>query len=271
MRDLGAKRGVNALTVEEPANMSLEAIGEPPSPAPSELAGPVPRKVRFKFDGDGRFLLITVLLLFIGGSIFLGWTCFDDFEQFQQRAALRDNAREATGEVTGFVHHRFAPLGIVYKFSADGTAYSNEVLEPNTPVPGAALNKGDSLPILFLTSNPRINHPAAWEWSVLDGWYTVAGVCAGIVIGDVVLVGLLRDRKLARYGKVALGVVRRCTRDRRLFRIEYQFQPEDGIVASGCKSGLDEYPEGTRIWILYLPANPRRNSRYPLDFFDVVD
>jgi len=242
------------------------------STAPSEIGGPLPRKVRLKLDrGDARFLLIIVLLFFVGGGFWLGWNADYDLKQFDQRALLRNDAREVVGEVTGFAYHRYAPLGVCYRFTVNGVTYSAEALEPNTPVPGSGLDKGDSLPIRYLQSNPKINHPAAWEWSAFDGWYTTAGVMCAAVIGFVVLVCLLRDRKLARYGKAASGVALGSTRDGRLYRVEYEFHTEGGISMKGKKSGPDEFGAGARIRVLYLPENPRRNSRYPLDFFEVVE
>jgi len=252
--------------------MNLETSQQAISPAPSELAGPIPRRVRLNLDrGDARFLLTIILLFLVGGSIWLGWNAYYDLKQFQQRDFLHGDGREVLGQVTGFAYHRFAPLGVLYSFSVDGTTYSNEALEPNSPVSGSALDKGDNIPILFLPSNPKINHPAAWEWSVVDGWYTTAGVIGCILIGAVVLAGLLRDRKLARYGKATVGVVLGCTRDGRLFRIEYEFGTERDISMKGKHSGPDEYGPGERIWVLYLPGKPQRNSRYPLDFFAVVE
>jgi hypothetical protein len=252
--------------------MNLESSEQPISPAPGEIAGPVPRKIRLKLDrGDARFLLTIIMLFLVGGSIWLGWNADYDLKQFRQRALLRSDGREVPGQVTGFAYHRFAPLGIFYRFSVNGVTYSNEALTPNNPASGLALDKGDNLSILFLPSNPRINHPAAWQWSVLDGWYTVAGVAGCVVIGAVVLVGLLRDRKLARYGKATVGVVLGCTRDGRLYRIEYEFGTERNVSMKGRHSGPDEYGPGEKLWVLYLPEKPQRNSRYPLDFFDVVE
>lgn len=252
--------------------MNLETSEQATSLIPSELAGPIPRAVRLNLDrGDTRFLLTIVLLFLGGGSIFLGWICNYDIKQFRQRALLRTEAREVDGEITGFAIHRYAPTDIFYKFAANGTTYSSEAFEPETPVSGSALNKGDVLPVRFLPSHPEINHPAAWEWSALDGWYTSAGVVGAIVIGALVLAALFRDRKLARHGKAASAVVSGFTRDGRLFRIEYEFRIDLGISMRGKHSGPDECRPGARIWILYLPQKPKRNSRYPLDFFEVVE
>jgi hypothetical protein len=75
------------------------------SDAPSELAGPLPRTVTLN-DSDGRYLLVGVLLFFVGGSIWLGWKGYDDIRQFKHRALLRSDGHVVVGEVTGFSSSR---------------------------------------------------------------------------------------------------------------------------------------------------------------------
>jgi hypothetical protein len=250
----------------------IDASEQANSATPSELTGPTPRKVQLNWDGgDTRFVLLIVLLFFVGGSIFLGWICNYDVKQFRQRALLRSGAFEVDGVVTGFAIRKYAPVGVFYKFVVNGVTYSNEALEPNNPMPGSALSKGDALPVRFLPSDPQINHPAAWEWSAWDAWYTTVLVVGAVVIGALILAALLRERKLARLGKAALGVVVGCTRDGRLFRAEYEFHTDLGISMRGKHSSPEELGAGQRIWVIYLPQKPRRNSRYPLDFFEVAE
>lgn len=251
--------------------MTVES-SEPAIPMmPGELAGPLPRKVRLKVgEGDLRFLLPMIVLFLVGGGIYLGWICNYDFNQFQQRAILRTDAREIDGEVTGFAIRRYVPVGVFYKFIVNGTTYSGEALEPETPGPGSALDKGDNLPIRFLPSNPEVNHPAAWEWTADTAWIPTAGVVGVVFIGAGILVGILREWKLARFGKAVLGVVLGCTPNGRLIRVEYEFKTENGNSIRGNTSRTDELGAGERIWVLYLPQHPRRNHRYPSDFFEAV-
>src|SRR5258708_2061676 len=150
--------------------MNLEAFGREVLNVPSELAGPLPRKVQMS-EGDARRLLVIVLLFFVGGSITLGWTCYYDVTQFQQRATLRTDGSEVLGEVTGFSFPRYAPMSVVYRFTANGLTYSGSATESATAGPDTSLSKGDKIPIRFSPSNPAINHPSAWEWSPAIGWY----------------------------------------------------------------------------------------------------
>jgi hypothetical protein len=176
------------------------------STMPSELAGPSPRKVQLSFsEGDGRYLLLIVLVFFVGGLIFLGWKGYDDIKQFQQRALLRGDAHEIVGEVTGFSFGRYSPMSVNYRFTVNGVTYSGEALKSMNPGPGTSFEKGDNILIRFVPSNPVINHPDAWEWSAAIGWYFVVGEVYFTSMGGWALALLLRDRRLAREGKVALG------------------------------------------------------------------
>ena len=250
--------------------MDLEPFSSEMSKVPSELTGPLPRKVQMS-EGDARFGLMLVWLFFVGGSIFLGSLFYDYVTQFQQRAALRGNSREVVGEVTGFSYPRLAPMSIDYSFVVNGVIYSGEANKPATPRRGTSFDKHDQIRIKFLPSNPAVNHPSAWEWSPAIGWITTAGSVFFWTIGGVTLAVLLRDRKLAREGKVAAAVVTSCTRKDRRFDVEYEFCIGDGPPIKGKSDCADEFGAGARVWILYLPQKPQRNNMYPLSFFEVVE
>jgi hypothetical protein len=162
-------------------------------------------------------------------------------------------------------------MSVVYRFSADGLTYSGSAPVSATPVPGTAFDKGDKIAIRFIPSNPGINHPSAWEWSPAVGWYFTAGQVFLWAMGGWALEVLRRDRRLAREGKVAAGIVTNCTRDDRWFRVDYEFRAENGESVKGHNDFKDERVAGARIWILYLPHRPRINHSYPLSFYSVVE
>jgi hypothetical protein len=249
--------------------MDLAALDQQMLKTPSELSGPLPRKVQMS-DGDARHLLVIVLLFFVGGSIILGWSLYNGFTNFQRRAVLRSDGREVVGEVTGFSYPRYAPMSVVYRFTVDGRDYSSLATEPATPGPGTSFDKGDKIPIRFLPSDPAINHPSAWEWSPAIGWYFTAGEIFFWIIGGWAFAVLRRDRQLARDGKAAAAIVIGCTRDDRWFRVDYEFRAENGASVKGHNDFKEEYGVGARIWVLYLPHKPQRNHIYPLSFYTVV-
>lgn len=251
--------------------MDTEASSHAIPEFPSELVGPLPRKVEMDFDGDARYALVVVVLFFVPGLIFLGWKGYDYVKQFQQRDQLRGDVREVVGTVTGFSFGRYSPISVNYRFTVNGMTYSGEALEPGSPGQGASLSKGGDISIRFLPSNPAINHPDAWEWSPAIGWYFVVGEVFFTSIGGLALAFLLRDRRLARYGKASEGVVTGCARNDRWFRVSYEFRTESGVLIKGHDDFKDEYGVGARIWILYLPRKPQRNHRYPLSLYAIVE
>jgi len=236
---------------------------------PPELSGSVPRRVQMNY-GDARYLLTVVLLFFVGGLIFLGWLCHEDFRQVRQRALLRRDARETKGQVTGFSFSRYSPMSVNYKFTVDGLIYNGEALEPQNSQPGTSYDKGDEILVRFLPSDPATNHPAAWEWSVAIGWWFVVGEAFLTTMGALALIALLRSRGLARNGIVASAVVKACRKSDRWFRVDYEFDTENGAFIKGHSDFKEEYGVGARIWVLYLPSKPQRNHSYPLDFYSVV-
>jgi hypothetical protein len=209
------------------------------------------------------------LLFFLGVFIILGHLVYDDVKQFHQRAALSGNVREVVGDVTGFTFAQYSPTSIDYEFTVNGVTYSGEALESATPGRGKRFEEGDSILIRFLPSDPAINHPDAWEWSLTIGWSSALFVIFLTSIGGFEFVLLLRDRKLARVGKAAAAMVTSCTPKGRSFHVEYEFHA-DGTAVTGTNDGKDEYETGARVWVLYLPDKPQRNHIYPLSLYSVV-
>lgn len=247
--------------------MDREASTNAMEAAPSELTGGLPRKVRLNSSSDAKYLLAVVLVFFVGGLITIGWLCYYDVKELQQRALLRIENRVVVGEVTGFSIARYAPMGVSYRFIVDGVTYSGEAKEPPD---GTSLEKADTIPIRFLPSNPAINHPDAWEWSPAIGWLYTAGEIFLTAMGGLAFAFLWRDRRLAREGRAAAGVVAISIPDGRRFDVVYEFFTENGLRMKGKSDCADEYGAGARVWVLYLPQKPRRNQMYPLSFFEVV-
>jgi hypothetical protein len=251
--------------------MELQSSGDTQLRVPTELTGPLPRKARLNESDDTRYLLVVVVVFFVGGLIWLGWTSYRDVTQFLQRATLRGDARDAVGEVTGIAFGRYSPKAVNYTFNVNGVSYSGEATESGTPSPASSLSKSDKIVIRYIPSNPKINHPESWEWSLETGWYYSAGELFFTALGGFAFSVLLRDRRLARHGKAVLGRVNSCTRKDRRFQVGYEFNTEDRMLIKGENDCRDEYGEGARIWVLYLPRKPRRNHIYPLTFYSIIE
>jgi len=249
--------------------MDLADSGRMTLEVPLELMGSPPRTVTFNLDGDGRYLLIIVLLFFVGGSIWLGWKSYDDVQQFKERALLRSNGHLLVGEVTGFSYHRHGPTRVNYSFAFNGVTYSGSAEEPNAG-PGTSLHKSDTILVWFLPSNPAVNHPNTWEWSPAIGWDWIAFYIFFWAMGGAALVLLFRERTLTRKGNVASALVTSCVPKDGIFHIEYEFRTADGKPMKGHTDRKAGYETGARVWVLYLPRRPRRNDLYPMLVFDVA-
>lgn len=124
---------------------------------PKELAGSTPRKVRISSSGI-RVAIGSGLLLFIGVCI-ATWATISVVRQMQTRDALRHDGTESIGEVI-----RKERYIVYYTFIASGSTYSGHARA--TPRERANLSVGSAIPVRFLSSNPDVNHPANWEWSI---------------------------------------------------------------------------------------------------------
>jgi hypothetical protein len=227
--------------------------------------GPLPRRVQFTPDGWKG--LVVGLLLFGAGLLMCGFLGLSAFRQEQQRTALRQDGRDIVGRVIT-THAGHGDSTVSYTFTVNGSTYLGKAQMPNYRL---ALRESDEIAVRFLPSNPALNHPAAWEWSGLRDFMPKIFALFFMIVGAIALGALLRDRKLAREGKVAEGVVTDCACDKSWFRVDYEFRTEDGELMKGHNDFKDEYGAGARMWILYLSQKPRRNHSYPLPFFEVVE
>jgi YD repeat-containing protein len=182
--------------------------------------------------------------------------------------ALRSDGHDAVGVITKLRFGGKASMpSVSYTFSADGTAFTGRALLPSdVQVP---LDEAGPIAIRYLPSDPTINHPADWEWSVLMEMPSIVVLTLFGTCGAIYMTVLWRERKLVSRGKLVAGVVANCVRKNRMYWVEYRFSTEDGTSIDG--SGYYSTPQGANssIWILYLPQNPGRNGPYPFPNYQV--
>lgn len=205
-------------------------------------------------------------------------------QQTQHRAALRRDSSETVAEITRMWHGKTTDV-VHYAFTVNGTSFVGEA-----EVPGDLrydLRRSRFLPIRYLAANPDVNHPAAWEWSLVFWrpqssdlvhipyfsseleWF-LAPLLFG-PLGVVFFMELRTDRKLLAEGAPAAGLVTKCTPGTRgSYWMKYEFHTEDGRVAKGSCGGSPA-EVGTKIWVLYLPQDPRQNCRFPSENYRVVE
>lgn len=234
--------------------------------SPSELRGPLPRRVQMNSTNASAMLVVMAICLGIGGIV-IGSACHDILTQIRHRTRLRQEGRDAVGKVTA-THAGHGPATVTYLFKANGLNYSGKAEMPNYHL---ILQESDSIAVRYLPADPTVNHPADWEWSGVGDLVPELFMLFFTSVGGVAFVALLRDRKLAREGRLAKGLVIDCSRGKTEFRVQYEFRADDGVRVTGHSSAPDEFGSGARVWVLYLPKKPQRNSMYPLRYFEVVE
>jgi len=236
--------------------------------SPSKLSGSLPRKVQLNSENAPAMIAAIALCLGIGGIAF-GFECYSDLQEMSQRTILQQQGRDAVGTVSA-THAGHGSPTVSYAFKVNDGYYSGKAELPNYHL---IFHESDPIAVRYLPTDPTVNHPADWEWSGLITMDLIpqAFMLLFVIGGIILLVVLFRDRKLAREGRKAKGVVKDCNPDKAQFRVEYEFHTDDGLPVMGHASVPDEYGAGARVWILYLPQKPQRNSMYPLRYFEVAE
>jgi hypothetical protein len=247
-------------------------------PSIREINAKIPRKVRL--DADGGFAsLVLCLILIGGGTVWFGGTFYYYFaHQARERQTLNRDGREAIGKITKIRSGggRGGGTYVNYAFRVDGTDYRDEIeleYEPESQDGELPyLNVGDPIRVQYLPSNPLFNHPSGWAWW---SWWNILILQSVMVlfpgVGVVGLVNLYRERRLARIGWVTEGTVIACAPNRSRFRVDYEFCAEDKAEFDGADENCDEYETGSKIRVIYLRKNPKRNSTYPNSTYHTAD
>ena len=251
--------------------VNLEASSREIPTAPSELTGPLPRRLRMRPNGIQMATAASVMLaLGIFFILFPGWKMA---KKMQTTAALRTDGRDAVGEITRLWEERekYSNLHVGYTFTINGASYTGESDVPYQL--WQSIRQASSLPIRYLPANPAMNHPAEWEGPNFSGMWLLgsASFILPFLISVAFFTILLSERKLVGKGLLAAAVVKNCSSGRRGFSVMYEFRTQDENVITGRGWSPCRHEIGTSVWVLYLPQNPRRNQPYPLLTYRVAE
>jgi hypothetical protein len=269
-RENGGEGGAKVLGVPD------DQVQVPREPSIREINAKIPRKVSLDPDG-GQTSLVFALILLGFGLIWFGGNFYYYFvHQARLREALNRNGHEAIGTITKiYSPGRRSGVLVAYKFRADGSDYHGEINlgdEPELPDGELPyLKVGESIRVQFLPGNPQVNHPIGWAW--WSWWNDVFPQLFFLVFpggGIAILFSIYRERRLARIGWVTEGEVIACAPKGKQFRVDYEFYSEDHEQFDGANENCDEYETGSKIRVIYLRNNPKRNDTYPLTSFHTV-
>lgn len=102
--------------------------------SPSELNGPLPRRVQMNSTNASAMVVVVVLCLGVGG-VMVGSACQGILTQTRQRTALRQEGCNTVGKVTT-THAGHGSPTVTYAFEANGLNYSGKAELTEAPSVG---------------------------------------------------------------------------------------------------------------------------------------
>jgi hypothetical protein len=141
-------------------NNENDSPGE--STNPSKLTGSLPRRTLSITD---RFNLVVMGPIFLVVAVAATlWGTINIVQQTHRRSDLRFGSIETVGKITRTQKQKTSDI-IYYNFTVNGTTFTG-----NAELPGClshSFRRSNVIPVRYLPANPNVNHPVAWEWSVL--------------------------------------------------------------------------------------------------------
>jgi len=229
------------------------------------------RPVRLARGGIAIAVIATVIAT--GGMILGAFLATQSRRQATERDLLRDQ-----GVVTDAIVLRVWRDGgkdnahrVRYRFEVQGREF---MASHTAPVAiWRTLEAGSNLPVRYVPSNPAINHPAAWNPSVVP-WF-LALLVPVMFLGLAWLMTFLirRQWRLLSEGRPAPGLVTGYRKSDKQVSVLYEFQMLNGVTRKGRGAAANRRalpPIGSVVCVLYDPENPRRNGLYPFPFVRLV-
>jgi hypothetical protein len=91
-------------------------------------------------------------------------------------------------------------------------------------------------------------------------------------MGMLLLTAVLMERQVVANGTSVNASITNCSANGKGgFMVKYEFRAEDGSEIKGSGWSASDQDIGTKICVLYLPRNPKRNQPYPGQLVHVVD
>jgi hypothetical protein len=223
---------------------------------PSELTGQLPRRTRLAKNGVQSAIVLAILLLIAVPSMI--WACMNAMQLKQTRTALRQDSNEVIGRVDKRTKSEFH-----YSFVVNGRSFTG-----HASIQLQTFQVSDPLPILYVPTNPSINHPAGWEEPSLVVWFPFFLPILFLLISLAVRISMRIDQRLVVKGIPAVAAITKCIerygRSGQVngFTIKYEFRTEYGMLTNGNSSSEVRLGIGASICILYLLRKPSRNQTY---------
>jgi len=244
-----------------------DAVATPKEMSIDEINAAIPRNVYLSAEGQTPLQLMLGILVF--GLICVGAISYSIIKDKRTAEALHREGHWATGSVTKIIHARRSNDYVYYTFPFGGTTYGGGATVSDFQ--SIRVQVGDQFPILFLPSDPSVNHPSGWGWWSFGEVIAYAWSLMVFGLGVRGLVSIYQRRKLGRIGWVTEAKVIACAPKGSRFHVDYVFSTEDQTECDGANEySYDEYQYGSKIRVIYMRTNPKRNDTYPLADFPTV-
>jgi hypothetical protein len=216
-----------------------------------------------RLTGGGIVLLVVAGLMLLGAvaaAIGLGRTAR---RQAQDHRLLQEQGVNTEARITRVWRSsgKDSQHLVSYRFTVQEREYA-----ARKGVPARiwqTLKAGSSLPVRFLPSDPKVNHPSEWSDTPMPSWlpYLLSGALVATAFGCTIPLRI--QMRLLTEGRPAPGIVtgHRRTKDGTILR--YEFQLLNGATAKGRGQSRRPPGIGSPVCVLYDPENPRRNAPYP--------
>ncbi len=237
---------------------------------PDGLMRSRPREVRLTFKGSATIAFAGLLWLGAAGA----WTGIQlqiDRDNAERRLLVEQGV-DADAEVTRLwrVRGEKRQPWVAFRFVSEGRLQERELKVSLST--WNTLKVGGPLAIRYV--------PAASEICFLRGRgpepppaflpYLASGTL--VIVGCLVPLPLICQRRLLSEGRPAQGQVTRHSRDQHGTKVHYEFRTLGGTRAKG-KAGPTRKPPpiGSEVCVLYEADRPGSNSLYPLPLVRLVD
>lgn len=228
---------------------------------PPELARSRPRDVALTVSGWVVGSL--VLLMLLGAVAFPLLLMTLDAHQRAETASLRRDGRTIDAAIVRrWWSNKGNDRNVGYAFEVGGVT-----IEGHSTVPSSQwdrLQETQRIAVRYLPGNPAINHPAAWEPSLLGPWPPLALGLLSLAVGLVLGANMRRERQLLSDGRAVMGTVvsrRQAVGRRQPFR--YQYQTDTGESVTRPWSSYQSHSVGDPIAVVFDPDRPTRAIPYP--------
>jgi hypothetical protein len=242
--------------------------GTEKEPSLDEINAKLPREVSLSYDG--RSSLWVILICLIGGLIWLGGVSCYIVHQRQQHDALDREGLDAPAQVTRIGHGRGSDT-FYYTFQVAGVDYRSDASSTGaTEYP----NVGSQIQVLYLPSDPSVNYPKGWGWWDFGYLFLFYFGALPVYGGARTAWSLYRDWRLARLGWVTEGKVTICVPKKNTgkFMVDYEFRTQNDELIEGSNNNCDdEYKTDSKIKVIYLRHQPKRNDSSPLNSYRMVE